>query len=833
MTVGTRVLRRPLSLLVAAALTLTGTATTLALTQRAAGAALDTTLYAIAADKRIYSFDETTGAATPISVVQPFGSAAIARQPGTGLLYIYEQTSSTTYRVATYDVVTKVTNIISTTFPYGLLRLAFRSDGELYGGVNNILYHLSPTTGAVISSSTLTGIASGGGDITFGADNRMYLVVNQTLATFAAFAAVPPATLAPTTSVAIPSGTRAHPGLSFGRTGKLFTVDSTVTNGVTTSALTYVDPTTGAETRFANTGLSFLDLTAAPNRSPTSGTIGPLSTPRDTPVTTTVTTGSTDPDGDPVALQTAGGAVNGSVTFNVATGTVTFTPTAGYSGAASYTYTLSDGNGGTVTKTVAVTVGPNTPPVAVNDTLSVAQNAAATTVPVLANDSDANNDPLTVTSITAASNGTATLTAGVVKYAPKAGFFGTDSFTYTISDAHTGTATATVNVTVTKPNTPPVYTAAATNTTQGIPAAGRPVPLAATDADGDTLSYSISGGSLPAGITLNANGTFSGAATGFGPSTVTIVVSDGKGGTASTTLTITVANGPPTAVPDSATTPQDVAVVVSPLTNDTDPNGDALSLVSATGASNGTLSVNTATGKVTYTPKAGFSGTDSFTYVVSDSRGASSTGTVNVTISFVNSPPVFTNTSNNTLQSILPLVTPAAVTATDPDNDPLTYALTSGLLPPGVTLNPNGSFSGTGGVAADYPVTITVSDGKGGTATTSLVLRIRNVAPVASDDADSTSTNTPVTTAVRFNDRDDNGDTLVVASVTQGAHGTGPTRTPTRSPTGTGAPPPRRSPSRWATPPRPSPPPARTPARRSRRAARRPTSWRPTRTATA
>ncbi len=93
---------------------------------------------------------------------------------------------------------------------------------------------------------------------------------------------------------------------------------------------------------------------------------------------------------------------------------------------------------------------------------------------------------------------------------------------------------------------------------------------------------------------------------------------------------VATANQPPVAVADSATTNEGVAVVVSVLANDTDANGDGLSLSSVTQGSQGTV---THDGLVaTYTPGAGYTGGDSFTYVVSDGQGGTDTGTVTMTV---------------------------------------------------------------------------------------------------------------------------------------------------------------------------------------------------------
>lgn len=96
-------------------------------------------------------------------------------------------------------------------------------------------------------------------------------------------------------------------------------------------------------------------------------------------------------------------------------------------------------------------------------------------------------------------------------------------------------------------------------------------------------------------------------------------------------------NRPPVAVDDAATTAAGRAVVLALLGNDTDPDGDTLSVVSVTTPANGTAAVTG--GQVVYTPKAGFSGTDAFGYNVSDGRGGTATGKATVTVTAPPAPP--------------------------------------------------------------------------------------------------------------------------------------------------------------------------------------------------
>jgi len=159
---------------------------------------------------------------------------------------------------------------------------------------------------------------------------------------------------------------------------------------------------------------------------------------------------------------------------------------------------------------------------------------------------------------------------------------------------------------------------AANGGTLTITAVGKP-QFGAVTTDGQTVTY------MP-----NANFT--------GTDTFSYVVSDGKGGTATGSVTVTV-NGPsgpnqaPTAANDSATVSAGSSVTIDVLANDGDPNGDPLTITIDGPPSHGTATVTN--GKVVYTPNAGFSGADSFTYIVSDGKGGTATATVTIAVTTV------------------------------------------------------------------------------------------------------------------------------------------------------------------------------------------------------
>jgi T1SS-143 domain-containing protein len=171
----------------------------------------------------------------------------------------------------------------------------------------------------------------------------------------------------------------------------------------------------------------------------------------DTPVTlsgTTLLINDSDVDGDPLTLFSVQSANHGSVTMSGSD--VLFTPTAGYTGAASFDYTISDGHGGTSTTTVTVDVTANAAPIASKDVVSGTANTPLTiaSTTLLSNDTDPNGDPLTISAVLDATHGTVALVDGSVVFTPTKDYVGDASFSYTISDGHGGTASASVSLTI-------------------------------------------------------------------------------------------------------------------------------------------------------------------------------------------------------------------------------------------------------------------------------------------------------------------------------------------------------------------------------------------------
>jgi large repetitive protein len=431
-----------------------------------------------------------------------------------------------------------------------------------------------------------------------------------------------------------------------------------------------------------------------------------------------------DPDGDPLrAGHVVRDPANGVVTI-FGNGSFTYTPNSGFVGTDSFDYTVdafpSPQESEPATVTITVTAEPNTAPVAGDDSFTVEKETILTVnAPgLLANDSDPNGDALVVAGVAGSlpANGTIeanTLNAdGSFRYLPRPGFVGTDTFNYTVSDGFL-TDVGTVTITVTDPaaNTAPVANddsfTTLQDTTLTVDAPG--VLANDTDPEGDVIHVSDQGSSTNGIVSLNSNGSFVFTPTpGFtGTSSFTYQVADANltGNVATVTIDVTAAIRPPVAVNDSYSTPQETTLIVDGahglLANDSDPDGDPLTVVIITSPEHG-ATIFGSNGAITYTPDAGFVGTDSFTYRATDGKDQSNLATVTIEVTAAtaeaNQPPTG-QTDRYKVAWDTPLTVNAAkgvlANDTDPDADKLTAQLETAPSHGTLTLNPDGSFTYT------------------------------------------------------------------------------------------------------------------------------------------
>ena len=413
----------------------------------------------------------------------------------------------------------------------------------------------------------------------------------------------------------------------------------------------------------------------------------------------------------------------------------------------------------------------NSAPTAVVDTAATTLTTPVT-VRVLDNDTDPDDatSTLTVSVSTPAGHGTTVPQPdGTIVYTPAAGWHGTDVFTYRVDDPNGGSATATA--TVTTANAAPVATDDTTSTPAGTPLT---ISVLGNDSDpnGDPIHLAATGqpqaGAGTAAISGNAV-TYTPTASFAGRATFSYTVEDSQGAQTVAHVFVDVANARPVAADDTAPVAYLGSVTIDVLANDSDNNGDPLTIATVGTPDHGTAVI--AAGKITYGAPAGFAGPATFTYTVSDGHGGTDTGHVTVTVA--NAPPVAADETVHTGYATAVRVNVVA-DSTDPNGDPLHV---SGVTTPAhgtVVGNPDGTLSYTPDATYSGPDTFdyTIDDGQGGLDTGTVNVVVANGVPTAGGDAITASANAPSIVDVLANDADPNGDPLTVTVDTAPQHGT-------------------------------------------------------------
>ena len=426
-------------------------------------------------------------------------------------------------------------------------------------------------------------------------------------------------------------------------------------------------------------------------------------------VSATVAYGSS---ANPITLNLSGGAATSvavaSAASNgtaIASGTsITYTPTAGYGGPDSFTYTASNGIGtstpATVTITVSgptITLAPSTVPAATvgtaySQSVTAANGGAPYTYAISAGALPAG---LSLNTATGALSGTPTA-GGVFNFTVRATDSSTGSGPYSGARAYSMTVAApTISI---APTTLPAMTAGLAYS-QGITAANGTA----------SYTYAVTAGSVPAGLTLAANGTLSGTPTAAGAYSFTVTATDSSTGagpySGARAYSGTVAAGAPVAGNVSATVAYGSSA--NPITLNLS-GGAATSVAVASAASNGTAIASGTS--ITYTPTAGYGGPDSFTYTASNGIGTSTPATVTITVS----GPTITLAPSTVPAATVGTAYSQSVTAAN-GGAPYTYAISAGALPAGLSLNTaTGALSGTPTAGGVFNFTVRATDSSTG-----------------------------------------------------------------------------------------------------------------------
>lgn len=368
-----------------------------------------------------------------------------------------------------------------------------------------------------------------------------------------------------------------------------------------------------------------------------------VSTDEDLAITIDVLANDSDIEGDDLAVSIATNAVHGSLVLND-DNTVTYTPNTDYNGTDSFTYTVSDGNGGTSIATVNLTIDPvNDTPISVVDLITTDEDAAII-INVLANDSDVDGDVLTVTSVAGALNGSVVINVdNTLIYTPNVDYNGSETLSYTIDDGNGGVVTEYVHITINPVNDAPVAQDDVFEGDQDINITGNLLSDngngADSDPDGDIIAVvaqNITTANGAVVISTNGNFIYTPNAGYFGTDSFSYTLEDGQGGvnTATANITLIATNRPPSAQDDMFDLTRDNELSGNVLLNDSDVDGDALTTqASVITTSQGGSVAMTSTGDFVYLPVLGFIGTDTFEYSVFDLSGEQDTASVTINVS--------------------------------------------------------------------------------------------------------------------------------------------------------------------------------------------------------
>ena len=339
-----------------------------------------------------------------------------------------------------------------------------------------------------------------------------------------------------------------------------------------------------------------------------------------------------DPENDPLTFMVSTPPADGSV---IVTGNIaTYTPDANFNGSDNFEFTANDGTVDSAPATVSITITPVNDPPTADPTSAVTDRDVP--VAIALSGADLDGDPLTFAAVPGSgpSNGSVTVAGATATYTPNPGFVGSDSFHFVSNDNSVDSPPATVSITVNDTNSAPTADNDAVVTDEDTPL---PITLTGSDPDNDPLTFTLTG--VPTHGTLGGvepNLTYTPDPDYFGPDSLMFLVNDGEFDSPMATVNITVnpVNDAPVTADVSAATNEDMAVAVTLA--GTDVENDALTYSVTGGPANGTLS-GTAP-NLTYLPNPGFTGTDTFTYLVNDGEFDSNTATVDIEVGMAPPP---------------------------------------------------------------------------------------------------------------------------------------------------------------------------------------------------
>ncbi len=409
-------------------------------------------------------------------------------------------------------------------------------------------------------------------------------------------------------------------------TGAFSGTPTNTSAGVLSLSVTATD--SFGETAAAGFDLTIANVNDAPTAASTTGSVNEGQV-----YTLDLATLSTDLDGD--ALTFSLPVVPGTGTASLAGSVLTYTSVVGGFGPASIGYQVNDGNGGVANGTVDLTVNNiNFAPTAGNSGATVNEGQGfSINLATLAADID--GDALTYSINSGPAVGSASISGSTLTFNSTIGTSGNHNIGYTVSDGQGGTANGIVTATINDINFAPTANNSSGTVNEGQSFSINLATLAA-DIDGDALTYSINSGPAAGSASISGSTlTYTSVNGQPGNYNIGYTVSDGHGGTANANISANIIdlNYAPTAVDDSAITLltwDAYTGIPTLLANDTDPDGDTLSIVGFSNFVNvSSVTLDTPNNQVTWVYSGTGSFDYSFSYTVSDGHGNTSSATAN------------------------------------------------------------------------------------------------------------------------------------------------------------------------------------------------------------
>jgi hypothetical protein len=400
-----------------------------------------------------------------------------------------------------------------------------------------------------------------------------------------------------------------------------------------------------------------------------------------------------------------------------------------YQGPDQFTFRAADAEINSNTATVSINVtAVNDPPTADNQNLTTDED---TSLPITLSGSDPEGSNLTFNYIQPA-NGTVSGTAPNVTYTPDENYFGTDQFTFTVSDGVNFPVEATISISVDPINDAPVADDQTLDTDEDTPLT---INLIGSDVDNAVISFVQLSDPLHGELTGTVpNLIYTPNENYFGSDSFTFRTNDGIENSAVATISITVnaINDQPVADSQNVVTDEDTPLIIT-LTG-SDVEGTPLDFV-YTQPAHGTVSGTGA--NVTYTPDDNYFGSDQFTFTVNDGFLNSDTATVTITVNPLPDVPVAVSDDYQVYEGEeLVIAAPGVLTNDwDGDGDLLTAELVSGVSDGTLIFNADGSFTYTpdDGFTGEDSFTYFASDGVLNSETVMVTITVLPGIPVTGD----------------------------------------------------------------------------------------------------